>query len=250
MRVDATTYEDAAERILDWTCRKESRCVYCATVSQVMEGHDTPRIQAIMNEADLVTPDGMPLVWGLRVLGFKSATRVYGPDLTPIILEMASINSIPVGIYGASSVALERFVRAMTERFTKLNVVYAYSPPYRSLTPAEDKRVIEDIGRSGARILFVGIGNPRQEIWMAEHRAKIQAVMLGIGAAIDFLGGSKPQAPRWMMGLGLEWLYRLATEPRRLWKRYLTQNPRFMVLFALQLLGIKLRQAAIIKTAG
>ena len=193
-----------------------------------------------MNEADLVTPDGMPLVWGLRLLGCKEATRVYGPDLAPIILERAALEGLPVGFYGGSPRVLDRFVQVMTERFPKLQAAYAYSPPFRDLTPEEDQRVVQEIDGSGARILFVGIGNPKQEFWMAAHKGKVQAVMIGVGAAFDFLAGAKPQAPRWMMGVGLEWLFRLATEPRRLWKRYLKQNPRFMVLFALQLLRLRL----------
>jgi N-acetylglucosaminyldiphosphoundecaprenol N-acetyl-beta-D-mannosaminyltransferase len=195
-----------------------------------------------MNGADLVTPDGMPLVWGLRLLGCKQASRVYGPDLTPVILERAASEGLAVGFYGASPQVLDRFVQVMTERFAKLRVAYAYSPPFRDLTPEEDQRVVQEISESGARILFVGIGNPRQEYWMAAHKGRVQAVMVGVGAAFDFLAGAKPQAPRWMMRHGLEWLFRLATEPRRLWKRYLKHNPRFVVLFALQLLGWKLRR--------
>ena len=242
-RVAPTSYHEATAVIAEWAARSLSRYVCVATVSQVMEGRDAPTFQAVMNEADLVTPDGMPLVWGLRLLGCKEATRVYGPDLTPIILERAVIDRLPVGFYGGSPAVLDRFVQVMTERFRKLQVVYAYSPPFRALTPEEDQRVVQEINRSGVRILFVGIGNPKQELWMAAHKGEVQAVMLGVGAAFDFLSGAKPQAPRWMMGVGLEWLFRLATEPRRLWKRYLKQNPRFIVLFALQLLGVKFGRA-------
>lgn len=243
MKVNATSYLHAAATICDWAERREPRYVCVATVSQVMEGHDAPGFQQVMNRADLVTPDGMPLVWGLRLLGCKKATRVYGPDLTPIILERAALGGLPVGFYGGSPQVLDRFVHVMTERFAGLRVAYAYSPPFRDLTPEEDQRVIQEISGSGARILFVGIGNPKQEFWMAAHRGKVEAVMIGVGAAFDFLAGAKPQAPRWMMGLGLEWLFRLATEPRRLWKRYLKQNPRFIVLFALQLLRLKFGRA-------
>jgi N-acetylglucosaminyldiphosphoundecaprenol N-acetyl-beta-D-mannosaminyltransferase len=242
-KVNATCYAHAAATVCEWAERRESKYVCVATVSQVMEGHDAPGLRTVMNEADLVTPDGMPLVWGLRLLGCKKATRVYGPDLTPVILERAALEGLPVGFYGGSPSVLDRFARVMSERFTKLQVAYAYSPPFRDLTPEEDRRVVEEINGSGARILFVGIGNPKQEYWMAAHKGKVQAVMIGVGAAFDFLAGAKLQAPRWMMGLGLEWLFRLATEPRRLWKRYLKQNPRFVVLFALQLLGAKFGRA-------
>jgi N-acetylglucosaminyldiphosphoundecaprenol N-acetyl-beta-D-mannosaminyltransferase len=204
-----------------------------------MEGHDTPGFQSVMNEADLVTPDGMPLVWALSMLGCKEATRVYGPDLTPLVLERAALDNLPVGLYGGSPAVLDRFVQVVTKRFAKLQVAYAYSPPFRPLTPEEDQQVVQEINRAGVRILFVGIGNPKQELWMAAHKNKVQAVMLGVGAAFDFLAGAKSQAPRWVMRVGMEWLFRLATEPRRLWKRYLKHNPRFVVLFTLQLLGMK-----------
>jgi len=238
-RIDATSYNEATAVIADWAAHNLSKYVCVATVSQVMEGHDEPAFQAVMNEADLVTPDGMPLVWGLRLLGCKGATRVYGPDLTPIVLVRAAADGLPVGFYGGSPEVLEQFVHVMTARFAELQIVYAYSPPFRALTPEEDHRIVREINSSGARILFVAIGNPRQELWMAAHRGKVQCVMLGVGAAFDFLAGAKPQAPRWMMRIGTEWIFRLVTEPRRLWKRYLKHNPRFVLLFLLQLLGKK-----------
>ena len=238
-RVDPTSYHEATAVIADWAAHNLSKYVCVATVSQVMEGHDEPAFQAVMNEADLVTPDGMPLVWGLRLLGCKGATRVYGPDLTPIVLARAAADGLPVGFYGGSPEVLKQFVQVMTARFAELQIVYAYSPPFRALTPEEDHRIVREINSSGARILFVAIGNPRQELWMAAHRGKVQCVMLGVGAAFDFLAGAKPQAPRWMMRIGTEWIFRLVTEPRRLWKRYLKHNPRFVLLFLLQLLGKK-----------
>jgi N-acetylglucosaminyldiphosphoundecaprenol N-acetyl-beta-D-mannosaminyltransferase len=207
-----------------------------------MEGHDDRTFQAVMNEADLVTPDGMPLVWGLRLLGCKRATRVYGPDLTPIVLAQAARDGLPVGFYGGSPQVLEMFVQKMTGRFPALKVGYAFSPPFRSLTSTEDQKIVQEINGSGARILFVATGNPSQELWMAAHRGEVQAVMIGVGAAFDFLTGAKRQAPRWMMGIGLEWLFRLATEPRRLWRRYLKHNPRFLVFFALQLVRAQFKR--------
>jgi N-acetylglucosaminyldiphosphoundecaprenol N-acetyl-beta-D-mannosaminyltransferase len=192
-----------------------------------------------MNAADLVTPDGMPLVWGLRLLGHRCASRVYGPDLMPLALEMAASNGFRVGLYGGSPDALNRLRRVASNRFPNLEVSYAYSPPFRPLTADEDERIVDEINGSGATILFIGLSTPKQEYWMAEHKGRIPAVMIGVGAAFDFLAGAKRQAPRWMMRIGMEWFFRLLTEPRRLWKRYLKHNPRFVVLFALQLLGLK-----------
>jgi N-acetylglucosaminyldiphosphoundecaprenol N-acetyl-beta-D-mannosaminyltransferase len=181
----------------------------------------------------------MPLVWGLRRLGHPDATRVYGPDLTPVVLQAAAANHLPVGFYGGSPEALERLQRAMRDQIPGLEIAYAFSPPFRPLTPEEDEEVVAKINISGARILFIGLNNPKQEYWMAAHRGRVQCVMLGVGAAFDFLSGTKSQAPRWMMRIGMEWFFRLVTEPRRLWKRYLKHNPRFVVLFAAQCLGLK-----------
>ena len=237
MTVHGTSYAHASQLVTDWALDHASRYVCVATVNNVMEAYDSPQFRRVMNEADLVTPDGMPLVWGLKLLGYRGASRVYGPDLTPVVLRMAMENRIPVGFYGSSQPVLDRLLQAIANRFPALEIAYAFSPPFRPLTREEDEAIVDAINRSGARILFIGLNTPKQDFWMAQHRGRVQAVMLGVGAAFDFLAGTKSQAPRWMMRIGLEWLYRVATEPRRLWKRYLKHNPRFVVFFTLQLLG-------------
>jgi N-acetylglucosaminyldiphosphoundecaprenol N-acetyl-beta-D-mannosaminyltransferase len=236
MNVDATSYPLAARKICAWAAGGQSRYVCVATVNNVMESYDSADFQRAMNDADLVTPDGMPLVWGLRLLGHSNATRVYGPDLTPIVLEMASAEGLAIGLYGGAPQVLERLLKVLEQRFPALRIACALSPPFRPLTAEEDEEVVQAINASGARILFIGLNTPKQDYWMAAHRGRIQSVMIGVGAAFDFLAGTKPQAPPWMMRYGLEWLFRLATEPRRLWKRYLKHNPRFVILFVLQLL--------------
>jgi N-acetylglucosaminyldiphosphoundecaprenol N-acetyl-beta-D-mannosaminyltransferase len=235
MRVDATSYAHAAHEILGWAHHGESRYVCVATVNNVIEAYDDPAYGAIMEAADLVTPDGMPLVWALRLLGVPTATRVYGPDLTPVVCQLAAEEGVPVGFYGGAQDVLEELTVKLTRRFPGLKVTYQASPPFRPLTADEERRTLEDLDRSGARILFVGLGTPKQERWMAAHK-QVNAVMLGVGAAFDFLAGTKRQAPRLVQRLGLEWLYRLVYEPRRLWRRYLYRNPRFVILFAAQLL--------------
>lgn len=237
MRVDATSYDEAARRVVSWAQAGESRYICVATVNNVMEAHDSPEFRRIMNSADLVTPDGMPLVWGLRWLGAPRATRVYGPDLTPVLLAAAEQAGLPVGFYGATPKVLSKLKGEMARRFPRLDAPYRFSPPFRQLSAEEDARIVDEIRRSGARLLFVGLSTPKQERWMAAHRGRIPAVMIGVGAAFDFLAGTKPQAPRWMQRSGLEWLFRLATEPRRLWRRYLKHNPRFAIMFARQLLA-------------
>jgi N-acetylglucosaminyldiphosphoundecaprenol N-acetyl-beta-D-mannosaminyltransferase len=235
-RVDATSYSATAREVLSLAGRHESRYICVANVHMVMEAVDSRDFREIVNKAELVTPDGMPLVWALRCLGVGHATRVYGPELVLAVCDLAAADGVPIGLYGGHPQVLERLVTTLSHRFPGLTIAFAESPPFRPLTAQEDGDLVERIQSSGARILFVGLGCPKQERWMAAHVGSISAVMLGVGAALDFLTGSKPQAPRWMRESGLEWLFRLLTEPRRLWRRYLIHNPRFMVLFAWQLL--------------
>jgi N-acetylglucosaminyldiphosphoundecaprenol N-acetyl-beta-D-mannosaminyltransferase len=239
MKVSWTHYQHASDLILSWARQKASKYVCVATVNNVMEAYDSDAFQKVMNQADLVAPDGMPVVWALRWMGQKQATRVYGPDLTEVLLEKAAPTGVPVGFYGAAPQVLKQLTERVQARYPALQIAYTFSPPFRALSPDEDQEIIEAINQSGARILFIGLNTPKQDLWMASHRHKVQAVMVGVGAAFDFLAGSKPQAPRWMMGIGLEWLFRLITEPRRLWKRYLKHNPRFVAFLGLQLLGFK-----------
>jgi len=235
MRVDVTTYGRATAQIMQWARADESRYVCEAPVHMVMESYDSPEYREIINSADLVTPGGMPIVWMLRRLGVVGQPRVYGPELTLWVCKAAAKAGIPVGFYGGSQRAVESMVRAVWERFEGLDVVYAYSPPFRPLSAKEDDVVTAVIRESGCRILFVGLGCPKQERWMAGHRGRVPAVMLGVGAAFDFISGLKPQAHPWLQGIGLEWAFRLVTEPRRLFFRYFYHNPRFMLLVAHQL---------------
>jgi N-acetylglucosaminyldiphosphoundecaprenol N-acetyl-beta-D-mannosaminyltransferase len=206
-----------------------------ATVHTVMEAHDDPDYRSIVNSADLVTSDGMPLVWGLRALGLRAAARIYGPDLTRALLDRSARAGVPVGFYGGSPRVLSQLLSRIGEEFPALMVAYAWSPPFRKLTVEEEADAVRSIQRSGARILFVGLGCPKQERWMARMRGPVPAVMVGVGAAFDFIAEVKPQAPAFVQRAGLEWLFRLGTEPRRLWRRYLYHNPRFILLFGRQL---------------
>lgn len=236
MRVDATSYVAATSLILRWAAGRESRAVAVATVNNVMEGYDDLSYRDVMNAADLVTPDGMPLVWGLRRLGVGSATRVYGPDLMPVVLEAAERAAVEVGFYGSAPEVLEALVSRVRSKHPALKIVYAVSPSFGDATAEDEADAVRAINASGCRILFVGLGCPKQERWIVDHRGRVDAVMLGVGAAFDFLAGTKRQAPDLVQRIGLEWLFRLATEPRRLWRRYLRHNPRFVVLFGAQLL--------------
>jgi N-acetylglucosaminyldiphosphoundecaprenol N-acetyl-beta-D-mannosaminyltransferase len=238
-RVNRTSYSETLDLVSEWANHRESRYVCVASVNNIMEAYDSIEFREIMNGSDLTTSDGMPLVWGLKLLGCVDATRVYGPDLTVYLLERAAAVGLPVGLYGGTPQVLKKLVMEIKGRFPKLRVNYAWSPPFRQLTPQEDQSVVDAINRSGTRVLFIGLNTPKQDYWMAAHRDRVKTVMVGVGAAFDFIAGAKPQAPRWIMRIGMEWSFRLLTEPRRLWKRYLRQNPRFLALFTLQLLGLK-----------
>ena len=236
LRVDHTSYELATRQICAWAQKSESRYVCIANVHMVMEAYDSLNLQMGINEADLVTPDGMPLVWTLRQLGKKDQTRVYGPTLTSHLLAAAEEQNLPVGFYGGAPDTLEKLSNNLKQKYPRLQVKYLFSPPFRELTEQEDAGIIKAIQDSGVRILFVGLGCPKQEHWMIAHRGQFKAVMLGVGAAFDFIAGEKSQAPSWMQRVGLEWVYRLFQEPRRLARRYLYHNPRFIFLVARQLL--------------
>jgi N-acetylglucosaminyldiphosphoundecaprenol N-acetyl-beta-D-mannosaminyltransferase len=235
MRVDATSYKDATEQIIGWARRSESRYVCVAAVNNVMQAYDDEDFRKAMNRADLVTPDGMPLVWGLRWLGVRPATRVYGPELTPALLEATAKRGIPVGFYGGAPDVLDTFVLEARRRWPHLKVVYAYSPPYRELTTQEDAAVARAIEASGARIVLVGLGCPKQELWMASHDGCFGRSWLAWERHSTSWLGRRDRPPRVLQNAGLEWLFRLATEPKRLLRRYLGQNPRFALLLSAQL---------------
>jgi N-acetylglucosaminyldiphosphoundecaprenol N-acetyl-beta-D-mannosaminyltransferase len=242
-RVDPSTYTAATELILSWARRRESRYVCVANVHMIMEAYDDASFREVVNGADLVTSDGMPLVWCLRLQGARSAKRVYGPELTPRLCAAAEAEGIPVGFFGASPAVREAMLTALRERYPRLRVAYSDGPPFRDLSADEEGEFAAAINDSGARLLFVGLGCPKQERWMMRNAGRVEAVMLGVGAAFDFLAGTKPRAPGILQALGLEWAFRLATEPRRLWRRYLYHNPRFIALVVRDFFRDRLRLA-------
>lgn len=237
IHLNPTIYSLATKMILNWSFQRESRIVFAANVHMIMEAHDSSSFKAIVNSADMVTPDGMPLVWMMRLKGQKGQQRVYGPTLMLHVLEAAAREAVPVGFYGSSPEVLQMLVGRMQAKFPTLKVAYSFSPPFHDLNAEEDLEIARNINASGTRVLFVGLGCPKQEKWMAAHRGKINAVMLGVGAGFDFHAGVKSQAPTWVQAAGLEWLYRLVAEPRRLWRRYLYHNPRFVFYAVLDLFG-------------
>lgn len=235
--LDTTSYTETTQQVMGWARAGESRYICVANVHMLMEAYDLPDFRTMINAADIVTPDGMPLVWVMRLKGFPHQERVYGPTLMLKVIEMAAAEKIPVGLLGGTPQVLEQLNFNLKQKFPLLDIAFSFSPPFRPSTRSDDDQLVSLIRSSGARILFVGLGCPKQERWMAEHRDKIQTVMIGVGAAFDFHAGKKRQAPAWLQSLGLEWLFRLLQEPGRLWRRYFLNNPRFLILIILELLG-------------
>ena len=210
--------------------------VTAAAVNLVMKAQEEPTTMEATLGATLAVPDGQPLVWALKALGHPSATRIYGPDLMAHFCARAAREEIPMYLYGGRDApARELLERRLRERFPGIRIVGGHSPPFRPLTPEEDERALSDIDASGAKLVWVGTGQPLQEQWMRRVRPLLWTPLLvGVGAAFDFHAGLVTQAPPWMQRSGLEWTYRLSREPRRLWPRYARYNPRFVAGFARQ----------------
>jgi N-acetylglucosaminyldiphosphoundecaprenol N-acetyl-beta-D-mannosaminyltransferase len=237
MNVNVIGLEQAVERVLSLGRGTSGAYVCVSNVHMCMEVFDSEDFANVVNNADLVLPDGRPIAWAQILLGHSNAEQVRGQDIMNALCAASGSENFNIGFYGGSSTALlEEVVANLKNSFPDINITYTYSPPFRSLTPDEDTAVVDAISAAKVDVLFVGIGCPKQERWMAEHKDKLHCVMLGVGAAFDFIAGSKKHAPRWMQKIGLEWLFRLASEPSRLWRRYLIQNPRFIYHFSKQLI--------------
>ena len=219
-----TIMQQAIEGRWSYTC--------IANVHMLMEAHRNRSFAQVVNGAAVVTPDGMPLTWALRHLRGMKQERVAGMDLLPDLLQQAQMQQLPVFFYGGQEVLLQQLQRYLEVHYPGLPVAGMHSPPFRRLSPAEDAAVVHRINTSGARLVFVVLGCPKQEQWMAAMQGRINAVLVGVGGAVPVLVGAQRRAPVWMQRSGLEWAYRLAQEPRRLWKRYVSTNTRFMLLFA------------------
>lgn len=233
--VSAVDPEAALAEITRWVDARDQHYVCVTGVHGVMASQEDPELRRIHNESGLTTPDGMPMVWAGRWAGARSMRRVYGPDLMLAVLERAAERGWTSYFYGGKEEVPELLVARLVARFPGLRVVGTYSPPFRPLTPEEDDEVVARINEADPDLVWVGLSTPKQERWMASHVRRLRApVLLGVGAAFDIHAGTLRQAPAWMQRSGLEWLFRLAVEPRRLWRRYLANNPRFVVKLALR----------------
>jgi N-acetylglucosaminyldiphosphoundecaprenol N-acetyl-beta-D-mannosaminyltransferase len=242
MRIDATTYAQATERITQLSKDRHGGFICIGNTHIAVEAYRHDRFRRIINAADIVTSDGMPLVWSLKLFGVKEAQRVVGYGLMLSVLARAEALGIAVGFYGGKEAIRRLMVRKLKNRFPHLTVAYSYSPPFRPLNPQEDQRIVQDIIASGARILFIGLGCPKQELWAGQHRQSLPCVLITVGAAFDYLAGTLKRAPRFIQNLGLEWLVRLMQNPRRLLPRYLVANPVFIYLLLRQLMSEGLKK--------
>lgn len=241
VNVSAMTLDDCVATIDMWikTCAQHYICI--TGVHGVIESQSDADLRRIHNESGMTTPDGMPLVWMSHRLGFPRTRRVYGPDL------MRRLSASQAGYrhfyYGGGDGVAELLKETLEGEHPQLNVVGTLTPPFRPLTPAEDEAIVAQINAAKPDIIWVGLSTPKQERWMAAHVGRVDApVMIGVGAAFDFLAGLKRQAPLWMQRNGLEWFFRLCTEPARLWRRYLTIVPKFIFLATGQLVADQLRR--------
>jgi N-acetylglucosaminyldiphosphoundecaprenol N-acetyl-beta-D-mannosaminyltransferase len=239
--IDAISWADALAKISQWSASRESRVVCICNVHSVVTASRDAAFGRVVNEADMATPDGAPVAWMLRRLGHAGQQRINGPDLMWRYCEQAQTRAAPIFLYGGSEATLATLKVKLLAAFPALKIVGAISPPFRALTPDEDGAVVEQINVTGAGVVFVSLGCPKQELWMAAHRGRIRAVMVGVGAAFDYHAGASRRAPLWMQRNGLEWLHRLASEPRRLWRRYLVTNAFFVWYAAEQLFRAKFR---------
>lgn len=238
--VSAVNMPLAVRQIHQWIEQRQCHYVCITGVHGVMESQRDEQLKRIHNAAGMVTPDGMPMVWINKLRGNSHVDRVYGPDLMLEICREGVAKGHKHFLYGGGDGVAEQLQRQLEEKCPGIKIVGTYTPPFRQLTDAEDHEIVQRINRSGADIVWVGLSTPKQERWMSRHIGRLHApVMVGVGAAFDFHAGLKRQAPRWIGRCGLEWFYRLCCEPKRLWKRYLLNNPLFLWYFCLQSFGLR-----------
>ncbi|MGF1597359.1 MAG: WecB/TagA/CpsF family glycosyltransferase [Acidimicrobiales bacterium] len=234
--VSVTDYDDATARIIDAARNRRSYAVSALAVHGLMEAVDNAEFRRLVNSIDLVTPDGQPVRWAMNALHRTGLDdRVYGPDLTWRVIEAAAADNIGIYLYGSTAETCEAFAAEIRRRHPAAAVVDIQPDRFRDATEEEDEADVARINDSGAGVILVGRGCPRQERWVAQHRGRVDGAMLAVGAAFDYGAGTLSSPPRWMQRSGLQWLYRLAQEPGRLWRRYLFTNSKFLLHLGLAL---------------
>lgn len=233
--IDSLNWEKALGKIYYWVEKKESRYICICNAHSIVTARQDRSYSNIIHAADMATPDGAPVAWLMRRMGDSGQKRINGPDLMWRYCAEASQREESIYLFGSTPETLQSLEMKLLKRFPKLTIAGSYSPPFRQLTVEEKKTIVENINASGAGTVWVSLGCPKQEKWMAEHRGLINAVMIGVGAAFDYHAGTIRRAPIWMQNCGLEWSHRLFCEPRRLWKRYLVTNSLFIFYSIVQL---------------
>lgn len=234
--IDVADWDTVLARIDAWGQARESRYVCICNVHSVVTASQQPELARVLAQADMATPDGAPVAWMLRRLGASNQQRINGPDLMLRYCSVAERSGTAIYLYGNTVSTLARLGTELRRHFPALRIAGSASPPFRPLSEAESDAQVRAINDSGAGVVFVSLGCPKQELWMAAQRGRVQAVTVGVGAAFDFHAGTLRRAPVWMRSNGLEWLYRLCSEPRRLWRRYLVTNTLFILRATVQLL--------------
>lgn len=229
--ISTGTYEEMVEQVFTLAHQRPSSFVCCANAHMVIEAHEDPDFRRLLNSADLVTPDGMPVAKAIAWQTGQPQARVAGMDLLPDLLREAAARGKSVYFYGNTQKVLDGITARIARELPTLRLVGAFSPPFRALSPAEEADIVDQINAAAPDLIFVALGCPKQEKWMAAHRGKLRGVMLGVGGAFNVYAGQQARSPEWMQKLALEWLFRLLLEPRRLWKRYLVTNSQFIWLF-------------------
>jgi N-acetylglucosaminyldiphosphoundecaprenol N-acetyl-beta-D-mannosaminyltransferase len=238
--ISAITMRQALDQVATWIKWGAREYVCVCNVYTVMECQRDSAVRSAVNRAGLATPDGMPLVWLSRWKSRTPVSRVYGPDLMLALCEQSIEQGYSHYFYGGAQGVPELLAERLQQRFPGLHVAGTCSPPFRALTAEEDAHIVTQLNQAAPDIIWVGLGTPKQDLWMAAHRSQLNApVLIAVGAAFDFHAGKISQAPKWMQSAGLEWLFRLIQEPRRLWYRYLVYNPLFVVLVLAQSLRIR-----------
>lgn len=231
VNISETNLGKACQTFDSWIKNREKRYVCVAPVSTIVDCQGDPQYRQIVNGAGMVTPDGMPLVWIGKLRGSKVIQRTYGPDLMLTVCAESQEKGYKHYFFGGAEQTMPLLLKNLKQKFPKLNVAGYFIPPFRKINQIEEQNVIDQINSTNPDILWIGLGSPKQDFWMHNHRSKLNVpIIVGVGAAFDFLAGTKRQAPRWMRRCGLEWLFRLGSEPKRLWKRYIIGNTVFVAL--------------------
>ena len=242
--VNAINLSETINLIEHWIQNHSSKYVCLAPAHSIMSCYDNPDLYKIYNNSGLTVPDGMAIVWILQLAGWKNVGRVYGPDLLLSLCQQSARKKHRHYFYGGNEPSLLSLIDTLNHHFPGMIIAGFESPPFRDLSMIEKEGVINRIQKVKADIVWIGLGSPKQEIWMSENANLLKgAVLIGVGAAFDFISGMKPQAPRWVQRIGMEWFFRFLSEPSRLWRRYIINYPRFVLLVFLQYLGILKIQA-------